>query len=261
MKKSIIISLCIASLSVHALDLGGIVSEGSKLLNKGGSTNLSGDYKTKGLKEALELGTKYAINTLGGEGFLKSSLVKIPLPKSLQSVASLASKVGGEKYVNDFVKTLNMAAGEAVPKTAPIFSKAIQSMSVKDATKLINGEKNSITSYFKTKTSTQLVEVVKPIVEKATASNDLTRYYTALVGASKGGSSLVDGELLSKAKGVASAFGVGEDTLPMSGEDLNTYVTRKTIDGMFTMIAKEEEKIRANPLSYSSGLIQKVFGK
>ena len=42
--------------------------------------------------------------------------------------------------------------------------------------------------------------------------------------------------------------------------DLNNYVTQKTLDGLFLMIAEEEKKIRRDPLGSASSIIRKVFG-
>ncbi len=259
MKKIIILPLVVCVYS-FGFDLGSIFSESSQILGQNSSkSSISNDYKVKGLKKALDIGTKYAINTLSKDGFLKHSAVKIPLPKSLATVGSMASKVGAEKYVNDFVKTMNLAAGDAVIKTAPIFAKAIQNLSVKDASRLLAGNSSAITDYFKQNTKNELVRVVKPIVAKATKKNNLTSSYTALVNVSKTGGI---NKSLGKAKDVASAFGLfGKDDFPSDNEDLDSYVTRKTVDGMFYMIAKEEQKIRANPLSYGSSIIKKVFGK
>ena len=42
--------------------------------------------------------------------------------------------------------------------------------------------------------------------------------------------------------------------------DLDGYVSGKTLDGLFLMIAEEEKKIRENPLARSTDLLKKVFG-
>ncbi|HEX7494724.1 MAG TPA: DUF4197 family protein, partial [Bacteroidales bacterium] len=42
--------------------------------------------------------------------------------------------------------------------------------------------------------------------------------------------------------------------------DLTQYVTQKAIDGLFIMIAKEELKIRKDPMARTSELLRKVFG-
>ena len=41
--------------------------------------------------------------------------------------------------------------------------------------------------------------------------------------------------------------------------DLEDYVTQKTIDGLFMLIAQEEKNIRENPKARVSELLQKVF--
>jgi hypothetical protein len=42
--------------------------------------------------------------------------------------------------------------------------------------------------------------------------------------------------------------------------DLDGYVTRKTLDGLFLKIGEEEAAIRANPAARTTELLQKVFG-
>lgn len=243
-----------------------IFSQGAKILTETTSSStkeapLSSTYQSDALKEALSLGVEHAIKGLSNSGFLNHDVLKIPMPDSLKTVTSLVSKFGGQAYVDEFVTSLNMAAGKAVPETATIFAKTIKAMSVEDATAIIKGNDNAATMYFKEKTSAQLTQTITPIVKEATASNRLTASYQNMLGFYNQNKEAIPGaDLLGQAKGLASAFGFSE-YVPMSDEDLDAYVTRKTMDGMFWMIAEEEKKIRQNPLSYGSNLIQKVFGK
>jgi hypothetical protein len=41
---------------------------------------------------------------------------------------------------------------------------------------------------------------------------------------------------------------------------LEKYVTGKAIDGLFVLVAKEEENIREDPLGRSEEILRKVFG-
>ena len=41
--------------------------------------------------------------------------------------------------------------------------------------------------------------------------------------------------------------------------DLNAYVTDKALEGLFTVLAQEEERIRQDPVARTSALLQKVF--
>jgi hypothetical protein len=79
---------------------------------------------------------------------------------------------------------------------------------------------------------------MRPIVESATANTGVTSAYK---------------NMTAQAGGVTSL-------LPADVTDLDGYVTDKTLDGLFLMIAREEKRIRENPLGYSSDLLQKVFG-
>lgn len=48
----------------------------------------------------------------------------------------------------------------------------------------------------------------------------------------------------------------------MKGEDaqIEGYVTRRALDGLYLMIAEEERTIRKNPVAAAGSLAQKVFG-
>jgi hypothetical protein len=41
---------------------------------------------------------------------------------------------------------------------------------------------------------------------------------------------------------------------------LQSYVTDRTLDGLFVMMAEEERSIRKDPLGQASSLLKKVFG-
>lgn len=251
--KIFLIMLTTLSLTL-AFDFGSIVDKGSEILNssqKDQKSKNGSQTESNALKEALNIGTNYAIETLSGDGFLNHSSLKIPLPESLQSVGKVASKLGGQKYVDDFVSSMNKAAGNAVGKTASIFADTISNMSFDDTVRILKGEDNAATEYFKKNTSDSLNKAILPIVKDSMAKSDVTKYYQSLKDYTKGG----DG-ILSQANNVASSFGVG-----IGDENLEDYVTKAAINGLFTLISEQEKQIRANPLSYSSKLIQQVFGK
>ena len=41
---------------------------------------------------------------------------------------------------------------------------------------------------------------------------------------------------------------------------MDAYVTNKALDGLFKMVAEEEQLIRQNPAARTTALLQKVFG-
>jgi hypothetical protein len=42
--------------------------------------------------------------------------------------------------------------------------------------------------------------------------------------------------------------------------DIDSYVTGEAIDGLFLLLAREEKRIREDPLARTSDLLQRVFG-
>ena len=192
-----------------------------------------------GLKEALAQGVESAINSLGKtDGFLGNDLVRIPLQGKVEKVANLARKLGGKRYVDEFVTTINRAAEKAVPEAATIFSDSIRDMSIEDAEKILNGEDDSATQYFRKTGGAKLAEKFKPMVKQATDAAGVTTAYKQMVG---------------QAGPMVSMLGGNDMT------DIDGYVTNKAIDGLFKMIAAEEKRIRSNPLASGSDLMKKVF--
>ena len=191
-----------------------------------------------GLKEALDKGTQFAVDELGKPGgFLDNSKVRIPMPDSLAWVESSLRTLGQDELADEFITTMNQAAEQAVPEAAEVFGEAIQNMSVEDAQGILTGPDDAATQYFRDHTESTLTDRMRPIVESATASTGVTSAYKNMMDSAGGLTSM----------------------LPGNTTDIDGYVTTRTLDGLFLMIAKEERKIRKNPLARSSELMQKVF--
>ncbi len=159
------------------------------------------------------------------------------MPESLKKVDNLLRKLGQDKMADEFVATLNHAAEQAVPEAASLFADSIKQMSVEDAQAILKGPDNAATEYFRKTSGVKLAERFKPIVQAATDKAGVTSSYK---------------ELLDKAGPLAKAL--GKDT------DLDTYVTDKTVDGLFKMIAAEEKLIRQDPVARTTDLLKKFFG-
>lgn len=235
-----------------------------KTTTTSGSTTSSQSSATSGVKEALSLGAQQAVSLLGKEGgFLNNSAVKIPLPASMKPVATAAEKLGGKSYVDDVVKTMNTAATKAVPKTASILSDTISNMSVEDANAIVKGSNTAATDYFKTKSGTKLLSAIMPMIKESISENQVMSSYQSLKGFA-GSSSVAAGvsnnALVGQASSIAKGLGM-EDSIPNGDESIEDYIGRKTLDGLFYMIAEKEKMLRSNPLSSGNAIIQQVFGK
>ncbi len=191
------------------------------------------------LKEALDKGTRYAVDKLGKEGgFLDNAQVRIPMPDSLAWVEKSLRTLRQDQLADEFIATMNHAAERAVPEAAAIFSEAIRAMTLEDARGILAGPDDAATRYFRDKTGNELTGKLRPIVTDATSRAGVTAAYKDMV---------------------AKAGGLGGLLSPES-TDLDGYVTEKTLDGLFLMLAEEEKRIRENPLARTSDLLEKVFG-
>ncbi len=221
------------------------------------STNLTNTDMTGALKQALNVGVDYAVNSLGAQnGYLNNPLVKIGLPESLQTTANLVRKVGGDKYVDDLILALNNAATAAAPKTAKIFADSITNMSINDAQKILSGPDNAATQYFRDSSTKQLQATITPIVKESMSQNSVAQYYSAFQSFYKNNAGALQNDQVT---GIANSLGFGSVLPSKEDEDLDSYVTNKAIDGLMKMIEQKEQAIRANPMMQSSSLIQKVF--
>ena len=206
---------------------------------------LSNDQMVGGLKEALGNGLQHAVADLGRDGgFLNNAAVKIPMPEKLKTIESTLRTLGQSKMADEFVTTMNRAAEQAVPAAAAVFGDAVKQMSITDAQAILTGPKDSATQFFRRSTQTNLYARFRPIVEKATAKTGATASYKNMLSKA-GGSSL---------GGLVGGF-IGQDAL-----DLDSYVTERSLDGLFKMVADEEKKIRENPVARTSDLLKQVFG-
>lgn len=193
----------------------------------------------RGLKEALSKGTQQAVASLGKEGgYLNNPEVKIPMPENLQTIEKALRTIGQGKIADDFVATMNHAAEKAVPEAVSIFGDSITHMTVEDAKGILTGPTDAATQYFHKTSETKLEEKFLPIVKDATQKTGVTSAYKNLM----------------QQAGPLTQF-LGNDT-----GDLDNYVTKKSLDGLFKMIADEEKAIRENPVARTTDLLQKVFG-
>ena len=115
---------------------------------------------------------------------------------------------------------------------------AISEMTLEDAEAIYNGPNDSATQYFRPKMSGPLAEEMRPVVEPTLSEVGVVQAFDALMGEYK--------------------------SLPLVPDvkvDLTTYALEEASDGLFFMLAREEEAIRENPAKRTTELLQRVFGQ
>jgi len=221
-----------------AQDIKGAVTGALKSASGGSSTG--GGELVAGLKEALATGTGNAVQTLSkADGYFGDAAVKILMPGKMQQVGEVLKKAGYQKEVDDFILSMNRAAEQAAPKAKPIFEDAVKNINFEDAQMILNGGNTAATDYFKAKTSTQLSEAFKPDIADSMNQVGVTHFYKVLT----------DRYTSMVPFGKTDSF------------DLDSYVTQKSLDGLFLKIGQEEAKIRTNPAARTTDLLKKVFSK
>ena len=228
--------------------------------NKISLSSTSDNETSLGLKEALKLGVKEAVSTLGKEGgFLNNPAFKIPLPKNLQKAETILRKAGAGKYADDLIVAINRAAEKAVPETADIFMDTISNISFQDAQAILSGGETAATEYFKKNTKDKLIKRIAPIVKESMKENSVATYYkTFNEYYSKYAKNFVNNSQIGS---LAKNFGLSEYLPGNEDSDLESYITNKTIDSLFKMISQKEKLIRENPAFRTTDILKKVFGK
>lgn len=203
-----------------------------------GLADLSNQDAAGGLKDALIQASGTAVGKLGvTDGFLGNPKVKIPLPDTMKKAEKTMRMLGMGKQADELMTRMNRAAEAAVPEAKALLVDSVKQMSVTDAKNILAGGDDAATQYFKKTTSKPLAEKFLPIVQKATENVQLAQQYN-------------------KFAETGAQFGL----VKKDQANLEQYVTQKTLDGLYLMMAEEEKAIRKDPLGASTSLIKKVFG-
>src|SRR5712691_6655791 len=203
-----------------------------------GLADISNRDAINGLKEALTRGSHAAVARLGVEnGFFGNDRVKIPLPPSLRRLEAVIRSIGMSPHADELVLRMNRAAEAAVPEAKTLLVDAVKKMSVQDAKGILTGGEDAATQYFKRTTAEALAKRFQPIVKKAMQKVKLAEKYDEIA-----------------ASGAKLGLVKDEDA------QLEDYVTRKALDGLFIVVAEEEKKVRKDPAGTASAVIRKVFG-
>lgn len=205
-----------------------------------------------GLKEALIVGAKNAAGRLSSEGGYYNDLaVKIPLPDEAKMIVENVSKIpGGEKLIEDVVLSINRAAEDAAKEVAPIFVSSVTQMTVTDAFGILKGADNAATQYLINTTYNELYNLYKPKISAST-----NKKIVAGISAQESWTTLT-GKWNTVANSIAGRLAGFKPVMT----DLDDFLTKKALDGMFLKVESEELKIRKEVSARVTPLLQKVFG-
>jgi len=196
---------------------------------------------TKGLKEALAIGTARAVKSVAKrDGYFNNERIKILLPERLRPAADLLRQFGFQPQIDEFVLGMNRAAEKAAPMATDYFVSAVKEMSFDDARNILKGSDTAATEYFRSKTGDKILTAFLPVVSSSMQEVGVVRSYS---------------EMIRKVEAIP--FGAAA----VGPFDLEQYVAGKAVDGLFTILGEEEKKIRKDPAARATKLLKKVFGR
>lgn len=205
----------------------------------GSSGGVSSAEVVKGLKQALTIGTNNSAGMASKlDGYNKNQAIRLLFPPEAVKAEKTLRDLGMGKQVDDFVVSMNRAAEDAAKKAAPIFVSAVTGMTIGDGWGILKGADNAATEYLIAKTSAQLKAEFNPVIKNSIEKVGVMRLWNPL----------------------ASAY----NAIPMVSDvnpNLENYITDRAMEGLFTLIADEERKIRKDPSARVTDLLKKVFAQ
>ena len=193
---------------------------------------------SKAFKQALSIGAENVVNQVGTlDGFNAAPSIHIPLPKELNTIKTVLSKVGMSQMVDDLELKLNRAAEAAAPKAKNLFLQAIAAMTFDDVQNIYKGPEDSATKYFQSKMTPSLEKEMQPIIDNTLSQVGAIKAYDNVMGEYK-----------------ALPF------VPDVKANLTEHVLQRGMEGIFYYMAKEEAAIRKDPVRQTTNSLKKVFG-
>lgn len=191
-----------------------------------------------GIKEALIQGITIGATELAKKnGYASRPEIRIPFPEDAKFIEDRLRSIGLNKEMDRVVSSLNDAAEDAALKAIPVFTSAIKKMTIQDAFSILSGDTVAATNYLRAATSSELSSIFAEPIGHSLDKVQATKYWSDIIGT--------------------------YNQIPFIKKvdpDLNAYVTQKAIDGLFVMVANEEQRIRENPAARTTDLLKCVFG-
>ncbi|HET6769478.1 MAG TPA: DUF4197 domain-containing protein [Chitinophagaceae bacterium] len=190
-----------------------------------------------GLKDALSQGLFRSFDAFADPS--GNPLVRFAFPGDAAKIEKTLRDLGLDKAVDQVTGKFTRATSSAVKAAKPIFLQSVREMSIRDAAKiLITDNTHAATEYFKTNMSPQLMVAFRPIVDSSINAEGANREWSQIVN-------------------VYNKIPFINKPLEAS---LTDFIAARAIDGMFSIVANEEEQIRTKYEFRKTDMMKKVFG-
>jgi hypothetical protein len=120
-----------------------------------------------------------------------------------------------------------------------VFMDSIKQMSFNDARNILfSRQDDAATQFFRRTSEDRLRDEFRPIVERFTEQVGVTQKYKQMMG----------------------QYGFLGRMVGQDASDIDGYVTEKALDGLFMLVADEEQRIRRDPVGRTTAILRAVFG-
>jgi len=190
-----------------------------------------------GLKDALSQGLFRSFDAFADPN--GNPLVRFVFPGEAEKIEKTLRDLGLNKVVDEVTGKFTRATSSAVKAAKPIFIQSLKDMSIRDAAKiLITDNTHAATDYFKTNMSPELMVAFRPIVDSTIKTEGANTDW----------------------KKITDVY----NKIPFINKPLETsltdFIAARAIDGMFSIVANEEEQIRTKYEFRKTDMMKKVFG-
>lgn len=190
-----------------------------------------------GLKDALSQGLFKSFDAFADPN--GNPLVRFVFPGDAAKIEKTLHDLGLDKAISTVTSKFTYATSSAVSAAKPIFLNSVKQMNIRDAVNvLITDNTHAATDYFKSAMSPELMVAFRPIVDSTIKVQGAAKEWTAVVNV--------------------------YNKIPFIGKplepSLTDFIAARAIDGMFSVVAKEEEDIRTKYEFRKTDMMKKVFG-
>ncbi len=205
-----------------------------------------------GLKEALTVGARNAAGRLASQdGYWGDPAVRIPLPDEAKVIVDNIGRIpGGQQLIDNVVLSINRAAEDAAREVAPIFVNSVMQMTITDGYNILHGADNAATVYLRNTTWNGLYDLYRPKISASTGKEIIAGY-----SAQESWNTLT-GKWNQVANSVAGRLAGFKPV----NTDLDDFLTRKALEGVFIKLEGEEVKIRKEVSARVTPILREVFG-
>lgn len=184
-------------------------------------------------------------------GFLDNPLVKILLPPPLGLMIDVGQAFHNDPKAALLDTLINKAAENVTLGAGPILQAAVQDIIASGkAEALFSGDPAAVTDYLREQSTESLRDALKAPVAKALEESGATALYTELAEVSAIVSDMeremgeIQGAIDGEPTELSDILAMPDMPATVAPEDLDDYVTEKTIDGIFRMIEQKEKGLR-----------------